>query len=421
MKFDTIIIGSGLAGLTAGIRLAESGQRCAMISRGQSALHFSSGSLDLLSTLPEGGQVADLDTALDSLAQQAPHHPYSLMGKKTVLELAAESERLLARAGVELEGSYRQNHRRITPLGKQRASWLSPPEVPQAPLPWQKVTVINIAGFLDFQAELVAGSLSDSGCAAHVAELTLPALDVLRNNPSEFRAVNIARLLDQPQNRQALTEELKMLLGSGEVMILPACIGLEGDTVSSLQKALGIPIKLLPTLPPSVLGMRLHEALRRRFQSLGGLLMPGDAVTGARLEQGYIRALFTKNHSEVPLRTGNVILASGSFFSGGLQADRERIFESIFGLDIDSPMARAEWSNEDFFSPQPWLQFGLKVDEHFHPFHQATRMENLYAIGAVLGGFDPIAQGCGAGVSLLTALSAARQILATAEESHEPA
>lgn len=421
MKFDTIIIGSGLAGLIAGIKLAENGQRCAIVSRGQSALHFSSGSLDLLSALPDGSPVQQPEAALESLAEQAPEHPYSLMEKERVLAFAAESEQLLVRAGIPLMGHYSQNHLRITPLGKQRASWLSPPEVPQAPLPWKKVTVINIAGFLDFQAELVAGSLSASGCAAHVAELTLPVLDVLRNNPSEFRAVNIARVLDLPENHQALVDELRLLLGSGEAMILPACLGLEESTVSALQQALNVPVKLLPTLPPSVLGMRLHNALRRRFQSLGGIIMPGDTVTGAQLERGCINALFTKNHREVPLRTRHVILASGSFFSGGLEADRQRVYEPIFGLDVEVPEDRASWSKTDFFTPQPWLQFGLKVNTRLQPSHDGEHMQNLYAIGSVLGGFDPIQQGCGAGVSMLTALCVAEQILVAAEACHEPA
>ena len=48
MKFDYIIIGGGLCGLSAGIRLAEQGKKTAIVSSGQSALHFCAGSFGLL-------------------------------------------------------------------------------------------------------------------------------------------------------------------------------------------------------------------------------------------------------------------------------------------------------------------------------------------------------------------------------------
>lgn len=412
MKFDSLIIGGGLAGLVCGIRLAEAGLHCAIVSRGQSALHFSSGSLDLLAQLPDGSPVNSPLSALEALKQQAPEHPYSLMGADNVHRYAAESEALLARCNITLTGSYQQNHQRITPLGTQRATWLSPEEIPVAPLAWQRITVVGIAGFLDFQPELVAGSLADNNIEVQVAELTLPALDTLRNNPSEFRAANIARVLDMPEQQRLLIEELKALANNTDALFLPACLGSENSLAwQNISRQLSCPLHLLPTLPPSVLGMRMSQQLRRRFQQLGGIIMPGDAVVNTEVENHNVRALFTRNHGEVPLRARHVVLASGSFFSNGLQAKFDGIREAIFGLDVRAPTQREGWSKEDFFSPQPYLQAGVIVDEHFHPSRDGQRIENLFAIGSVLAGFDPIEQGCGAGVSMMGALHVARQIL----------
>jgi len=412
MRFDSLIIGGGLAGLVCGIRLAEEGLRCAIVSRGQSALHFSSGSLDLLAELPDGSPVTSPLNALEALQQQAPEHPYSLMGAENVRRFAVESEALLARCQLNLQGSHQQNHQRITPLGTQRATWLSPQEIPTAPLGWKRMTIVGIAGFLDFQPELVAGSLAENNIDVQTAELTLPALDTLRNNPSEFRAANIARVLDMPEQQRLLIDELKALAINTDALFLPACLGSEDSQAwQTISRQLPCPLRLLPTLPPSVLGIRMSQQLRRRFQQLGGILMPGDAVLRTQIEHRKVSAIFTRNHAEVPLRSDNVILASGSFFSNGLEAKFSGIREPILGLDIRAPEQREAWCKEDFFSPQPYLQAGVIVDEHFQPRLFGQRIENLYAIGSILAGFDPIQQGCGAGVSMTGALHVAQQIL----------
>ncbi|MDU3897788.1 MAG: FAD-dependent oxidoreductase, partial [Enterobacter sp.] len=118
MKFDTVIVGGGLAGLLCGLKLTQRGLRCAIVTRGQSALHFSSGSLDLLGAL--------------SFADLPPEHPYRLTGAENMARFACETEHLLTACGARMQGDAEQNHQRVTPLGTLRAAWLSPEEVPVA-------------------------------------------------------------------------------------------------------------------------------------------------------------------------------------------------------------------------------------------------------------------------------------------------
>ena len=71
MKFDSIAIGGSMAGLSAALRLAEAGQKTLLMASGQSALHFSSGSIDLLES--EG----DPRAALPAFMAAHPDHPSS--------------------------------------------------------------------------------------------------------------------------------------------------------------------------------------------------------------------------------------------------------------------------------------------------------------------------------------------------------
>ena len=154
MNFDVVIIGGGLAGLTCGIALQEQGKRCVIINNGQAAIDFASGSLDLLSRLPNGAFVKNIPENLTALSAQLPQHPYSIMGAERVLAKAQDFEKLAESLNLDLIGSSAENHLRVTGLGSLRGAWLSPNSVPtvqgDTPFPYKKIAVLGIEGYHDF-------------------------------------------------------------------------------------------------------------------------------------------------------------------------------------------------------------------------------------------------------------------------------
>lgn len=416
MKFDTIIIGGGLSGLISGIYLSQRGQRCVIISSGQSALHFSSGSFDLLNNLPDGTSVQKPLDAISELVKQAPTHPYAKLGETKFKELAQQAEEFFKNAGISTQGDHEENHYRVTPMGTLKPTWLTLKNLliseNEKCLPIQHPGIFNITGFLDFYTRFIADEFLKMGAKCSIHSINFPALENLRKNPTEMRSVNIARVFDKQENIKELARILKAESGDCDSIILPAITGLNReDVVDYLRKEINKPIYLLPTLPPSVPGIHTQQKLRSVFQQNGGVFMLGDNVLRADIKGNRISQIYSFNHGDIPFVGQNFILATGSYFSQGLIASTEKIYEPIFDLDVTFTPNRTQWYNSDVFDTQPYQSFGIKTDSTFRCTREGKLFENLYAAGAILEGFNPLKEGCGAGVSILSAMYIAEQIL----------
>ena len=370
MKFDTVIIGGGLSGLACGIRLQKKGFKCAIISAGQSALHFSSGSFELLNRLPDGTAVKN---PVEAVAKLDASHPYKKIGD--FAKYAAEAKQLLADSGVEVEGEATENALHLTPMGTLKPAWLT------------------LSEFNRFKGAECCQEL------IHIEEV-----DRLRKSPTEMRATNIARVLDKEYIHNQLLTILKNYSIGVDAVVLPAAVGLASQKlVKALRKAVPS-VVLVPTMPPSVSGIRTQQQLRREFERLGGVFMLGDSVVRADVEGGKVKAVYTINHADNGIKADNYILTTGSFFSNGLVAHSNEVVEPVFGLDVDFAADRAEWCDPQFFNKQGYQAFGVATDANFNVKKEGKVLGNLYAAGSVLSGFNALHEGCGAGVALLTAL-----------------
>ena len=410
MKFDTVIIGGGLSGLIAGISLSEAGQRVVIITAGQSSLHFNSGSFDLLGNI-NGETISNPSAAIKSLPD---NHPYSRIGVERVMKLLPAVQPLLGRAGIATTGDYTCNRYRLTPLGKIKPTWLSLEDAATfdnpTHLPWRRVAVVNLAGFLDFYPQFISAGLTALGVSCTVHSTSIPALDSLRNNPTEMRAPNIARILDT-EAIGVLAGRLNSVSRDSDVIVMPAVVGLYDDlNLRLLRRLVARPVYFVSSMPTSVPGVRTQMSLDRYFMKLGGTYMLGDTVLSGNFKNNRLISVTTRNHTTEPIEAQNFIIATGSFIGHGLKATPDSIVEPTLGLDVDAPCDRSLWFKKDIDDNQPFMSFGVRTDDNQHPYKNDVVIENLYAAGSLTGGCNPVNEGCGAGVSILTALAAASNI-----------
>lgn len=412
MKFDNVIIGGGLSGLTCGIKLAEKGRKCAIVSTGQSAIHFFSGSFDLL------GKVGDQEiiNPLEAMHQLPKTHPYKRLGLENTAHLAHEAKELLIRAGLNVTGQAEQNHFVMTPMGNMKPTWLSLDDFTAfkhaEDFPWQSAVIINFSGFLDFHTLFIKDGLQKLNIQSQIKNISMKEFEAIRQNPSEMRSSNIAKVFDQGKALEEFTKKVNKLSESAEVVILPAVFGLFNTTVTaSIKEKVNKPVLLLPALPPSVPGIRSQIQIRNRFQELGGTYFLGDKVEGGVFEDNKLLNIQTYNHGDIKLEAKEFILASGSFYSKGIVASPDKLYDPIFDLDIDGDEDRRNWFDDNIFNTQAYMNFGLKTDAQFKAILKGQSIENLYVAGSGLSGSYPLKEGSGAGISLLTSLHVAEQIL----------
>ena len=186
-----------------------------------------------------------------------------------------------------------------------------------------------------------------------------------------------------------------------------------------LQDGLGAPVFEIPTLPPSVPGIRLFDSLKDRLRRAGGRLIIGGAVTEAVSEDGRVEAVIQEaSGRSVAYRAGWFVLATGGFASGGLRMDsRGEVAESIFGLPLSGIPPRDEQRFlPTYFGDHPMGAAGVAVDDHLRPVDGEGHVvyENLFAAGATLAGAIPWKEKSGDGISLSTGYRAAASILEAA-------
>ncbi|HTU88296.1 MAG TPA: anaerobic glycerol-3-phosphate dehydrogenase subunit GlpB [Solirubrobacteraceae bacterium] len=416
LHYDVVVIGAGTAGLTAGARLAEGGARVCVVAKGVGSTHLAPGTIDVLGYAP--GRVSSPAAAIEELAAARPDHPYALLGVDTVTEAVrwfASTVESGPLPGYRYIGETEKNLLLPTAVGALRPSALVPETMAAGDMAGGNggsVCIVGTRSLRDFHGALCATNLTRAGVEARAVDIEI---EVTR---ADENALGLARRFDDPAWRAAFAARLALKLGADQRVGLPAMLGARDPhgAWSDLEQRLGRPVFEIPTLPPSVPGMRVFETLRTALRRAGGRLIIGAEVVDVERDGARIRSVATTAAGhEASYSAPWFVLAAGSFSSGAIALDsRWETHDQVLGLPLRGAPATGEPRFVgDYLAEQPMARVGVAVGADL----RADGAENVLVVGAALPGAVSWREMSGEGIALASGSRAAQHVLAQAGAS----
>lgn len=419
MTYDVIVIGIGLAGLTAGVRLAQAGRRVLMLAKGVGGTHLGSGTIDVLGY--GDGLIERPAAAFPDFLVARPDHPYARTGLPALRAAAAWFLRTLEADGYPFAGSLEDNLLLPTAVGAVKPSALVARTMAAGDLrTGGPAVIVGFRNLKDFYPALLSDNLSHArlpdgaGVSARPILVDPPGL----TGEADLSPLDLARAFDRPDFRAALAADVRPQLRPGERVGFPAVIGLRDPLAAwqDLEGRLGAPVFEIPMLPPSIPGMRIFERLDRALRAAGARVHIGFPVIEAHVARGRCTGVTTGGAARpYTWRAQHVVLATGGIASGGIVAESDgTIREAVFGLPlVGLPASESPRFLPGYFDRHPFNRVGLAVDDSLRPLDSGGRpvIINVRAAGAMLAHAEPWREKSGDGISLATGYRAADSIL----------
>lgn len=413
---DIVVIGIGLAGLVAALRLAEGGRSVRVLAKGVGSTHLSGATIDVLGYGPE--RVLSPAGALPAFAASHPDHPYARIGTEVIrqaidwLKAHLDNPRYVGDLG--------RNFLLPTALGVPKPSAVAPQTMAGGDISGGgSFAIVGLPGLKDFYPALVAGNLAlVRGVAGQAVEARAVELDIALDGRVDIGHLAYARRLGDPGFRAQLATRLKGRLGAGEVVGMPAVLGLSGaeEAWEEIEARLGRPVFEIPTLPPSVPGIRLYQSLLGALRRAGARVAIGGAVVGAKTDGSRVTGVLTDAANGSRWNPADaVVVATGGWAAGGLEMDSHwAVREPVLGLPVTGiPPGRPRFGS-GYFDHHPLAATGVAVDPSLRPLDGEGRVvfDNVRVVGATLAGAEPWKEKSGDGLSLATGYQAAMSLLA---------
>jgi glycerol-3-phosphate dehydrogenase subunit B len=417
LSCDLVVIGAGLAGMAAALFASNRGVQTVQTGIA-SEIIFASGLMDLMGVHPveKGKTWQNPWKAIAALSKDLPQHPYAKIPAKEIQAAFDEILPFLAQADLPYYRRLNKNLRVITPLGTAKRTYCVPHTMKSNVTAFEKklpCLIVDIHGLRGFSARQITETLKPSWPVLRNATIAFPEMDHHREVYTEFMARSLAR----PKIRDAFSEQIRPHLRDAQFVGMPAILGMyrTPQLIEDLQQKLGAALFEIPTMPPSIPGLRIKELFEIHLPQNGVRLFYHHRVVRAVRKRGYFQLQLNNSDGTTMIKSKGVLLASGRFIGKGLRAERTRIKESIFDLPVYQPGDRAQWHQSRFLNPSghPINRAGIEIDNRFRPLNAAGKpaMKNLFAAGSILAHQDWMRMKCGSGLAIATAYAAVQHFL----------
>ncbi len=411
-RVQLAVIGSGLAGFAASIFALDRSISTAQVGN-TGAVAYTTGYLDLLGAHPVQSphSLSDPWAGLDALRQDEPKHPYARISNTEIRKAFSLFVQSISDMGVAYTLPGDANLNPMTPAGTTKPTLSVPRTMApgiEARNSQARTLIIDFLGLKGFSAKEVVANLKPTWPNLSAARIGFPEMET----GGQVYAEVMARALQVASHREQLAERIKAVAGDAEYIGLPAIMGVHRpDSVhAALQRLVGAKLFEIPTMPPSVAGIRLREMFEQIFPDRGLILVPQQNVRTLTLNDTGGVLNLKDSYGEVTIHADTVVLATGRFLSGGLAAERDGLRETLLDLPVAQPDSREEWFRQEYFDPRGHQlnRAGVDVDDLFRPLGRDGKpvSNRLFGAGALLAHQDWVRQRCGAGVAIASAYKA---------------
>lgn len=412
---ELAIIGTGLAGFAASIFAMKRNIKTAQIGN-TGALAYTTGYLDLLGSLAPDypTSIEDPWRGIEQLQDSHPNHPLCHVSKQDIHTAFEQFTSFLGECGIAYTSPGEKNISVLTPAGTIKPTLCVPATMQAGATAFSQnksCVIIDFKGLKGFSGRQVVANLHEKWPQISTRRVEFPDMAA-----GEIYPEVMARSLEVPATREKLAKILVAAAGDSKVIGLPAVLGMHAPDLvkEEIELLTGLQIFEIPTMPPSVPGIRLREMFEQLFPQKGVTLIPQQKVDKVEFLEGSALLSLNDAFGPITINSKSVILATGRFLSGGLKARIDGIEEPLFDLPVTQPDSRGEWYREKYtdYRGHAVNSAGIEVNSSFNPLDNQGQPYNnsLFAAGVILAHQDWIRGRCGAGVAIATAYKAVEEV-----------